>query len=250
MRRLILTLQFLTRIPIPVQIDIKENDFAKGIIYFPIAGLVIGSFCSLVYLGADYLLNGYFPILCAILANVLVTGGFHLDGLADTCDGIYSARPLEQMLEIMRDSRVGTNGVLAIVFDLLFRMILLAAIPSEKIVLAILLAPVAAKTMQSVLMYRAQYARKGSGLGNFYIGKISIVSLFVTLFLGKIILFGFLGMVSIYLFGICLLCGIFYRYYIQSKIQGMTGDTLGAGSEVVEIVCLLVMALLGRIGIL
>jgi adenosylcobinamide-GDP ribazoletransferase len=84
MRIFILTLQFLTRIPINADMKATEEDFSKGVVYFPVVGLVIGSFNLLVLVFASKLLGGIFPLVCCCLAGTAITGALHVDGLADT----------------------------------------------------------------------------------------------------------------------------------------------------------------------
>ena len=117
MRYFLITLQFLTRIPANKDLKASEEDFAKGIAYFPIVGLIIGVFNLTVLITASKVLGGVFPVICCLIAGTAITGGIHVDGLADTCDGIFSSRSRDRMLEIMRDSRIGTIGTIEILFD-------------------------------------------------------------------------------------------------------------------------------------
>ncbi|MCJ7688103.1 MAG: adenosylcobinamide-GDP ribazoletransferase, partial [Clostridiaceae bacterium] len=151
MKKFILMIQFFTRIPINMEIDIKDDDFAKGIVYFPIVGLVIAIVNVLTYLLFAKVSTGLLPVVMAVLANVIITGALHVDGLADTCDGIYSARKKERMLEIMKDSRLGTNGAVAILFDLILRITILSSISEIHIIKVILVTTIISKTMVAVL---------------------------------------------------------------------------------------------------
>lgn len=239
-KSLILTIQFLTRIPINITIDIKENDISKGIIYFPIAGVILGAFDLAIYTLAGYVVSGYFQIICAVLAHLCLTGAFHIDGLADTADAIYSARKKEVMLEIMKDSRIGTNGVIAIFFDLVLKILLISV--SKNIPMAIFLSPVAGKLVQPILMYKATYPRE-KGLGNIYIGKVTLLNSIICCVLGIIIAtLGYKLIGSVASIG-CLFFIFLFRKYIERKIDGITGDILGAGSELSEILFLLVLAI-------
>lgn len=245
----ILVIQFLTRLPINIEIKVKDDSFAKGVIYFPIVGLIIGLINAFVYLLASYALDGLFPIVCTILANICITGALHLDGLADTCDGIYSARKRERMLEIMKDSRIGTHGALAIAFDLLLRLAILSNIPKHSIAWVIALTPVASKMVIPLLSKLSVYAR-AEGMGGLYIGKQTWGRTIGAVIIGVII------QLSVFkLQGLAAAAAVFvviglYRLYIYSKIQGMTGDTLGAASEIAEITFLLFFAVLWRYAII
>lgn len=245
MKELILAIQFLTRIPINVSIETRENSFAESVVWFPIAGLLVGVFNALVFWGASQLLPGVFSIVCAVLANVLITGGLHVDGLADTCDGIFSARKKERMLEIMKDSRIGTNGTIAVVFDILVRIALLSSLAQEKVLWVLILAPVTAKAILPLIMKISVYAR-AEGMGGLFLGKQKWIRTIIAFLIGVTAAFGALGLNGLLCFFSALLIAFLFRSYMYAKLQGMTGDTIGATNEVVEMVFLFSAALLWR----
>jgi adenosylcobinamide-GDP ribazoletransferase len=250
MRIFILTLQFLTRIPINVELKANEEDFARGVVYFPIVGLIIGAFDLLVLFAASKLLGGFFPVVCCLLAETAITGGFHVDGLADTCDGIFSSRTRDRMLEIMKDSRIGSNGTIAILFDYMLRLALLAMLSGKSLYLAVLLSPVAAKTLMVLLMKTSVYARSGPGLGGLYLEKQTINATVLAAVTGFGIIAGFAGIWGAAALGICTVLCFLYRGFIYSKLQGMTGDTLGAANELLEIAFILATAVMAMRGLL
>lgn len=246
MKSFILMIQFLTRIPINISIDIKEENFIKGVKFFPIVGLIIGMINFLVYKAALVVLPIQIAVILAVLSNIMVTGALHLDGIADTCDGIFSARSRERMLEIMKDSRIGTNGAVAMFFDLALRIGILLSISEVHTAKAILLSPVLARTFMVILMYSSVYARSEGGLGNTFIGKVHLKDTFITAVIGIImgvLIFGYSVGIII---GINLIVILLYKTYISSKIGGFTGDTLGASNEISEIVVFLVILILER----
>jgi len=246
-KNFILTLQFLTRIPIRMELKSEEADFAKGVAYFPTVGIIVGAFNLAVYYIAERLLGGLFPAVCCIAANVAITGALHIDGLADTCDGIFSSRTRDRMLEIMRDSRIGTNGTIAVVLDLLTRLSIIASMEKSMLYAGLLLSPVAAKTLMAVLMKTSVYARSGPGLGKLYLEKLSVGRTAAAVITGIAAIAAIAGFAGLIAFGICIIACVIYRQYIYSKIQGMTGDTLGAANEVLEISFLLSLAVLGGV---
>lgn len=250
MRIFILTLQFLTRIPINADLKATEEDFAKGVVFFPLVGLIIGAFNLTILIAASKILGGTFPVICCLLAGTAVTGGLHADGLADTCDGIFSSRTRDKMLEIMRDSRIGTNGTIAILFDYLIRISLLVMLTGKGLYFAVLLSPVAARTLMVLLIKTSVYARSGPGLGGLYLEKQTIGGTMLAVVIGMAIIAGFSGVWGIAAFGICTVICFLYRSFIYSKLQGMTGDTLGACSELMEVTFILIMAVLAGRGIL
>ena len=262
MRRFLITLGFMTRIPVSQKIPFKEGDLEKGIVYFPIIGLLLGGISASFYQIAMLFFPKSFAVLLAITSNLFLTGAFHLDGLCDTVDGIYSARTKERMLEIMKDSHIGTNGVAALVLDLAFKYIGIYYSPIP--VLTILILPVAGKMIQGVMGYRAVYPReKGLGLfvGTVTKGRtimsysIGAIILMVGLsimnwYIGKPAIFSGTGMEYRLLNGgvvgaifsmILLVAAVWFRKYIEKKIGGITGDVMGAASELCEIILLFLL---------
>ena len=104
-------LSFITRLPVPRRWSqgLDFEHYSRGIITFPLIGLLLGAISGLVFMVLQAWCGAPLAALFSVLVLVLMTGGFHLDGLADTCDGVFSARSRDRMLEIMRDSRLGTH---------------------------------------------------------------------------------------------------------------------------------------------
>ena len=109
----ILMLSFFTRLPFGKHVEYTEKRYLEGLATFPLTGIVIGSFLTLPYLlvAGDEAITG----LMVMIIYLFITGGIHLDGLADSCDGLFSNRPRERVLEIMKDSHIGTFGVIALI---------------------------------------------------------------------------------------------------------------------------------------
>lgn len=240
----ILTVQLLTRIPLKKEIQVNDRMLSRGVMYWPIVGVIIGAIQASVFFLLALILPKPAAVAIAVFSELCVNGGFHLDGLCDTADAIYSARTKERMLEIMKDSRVGTNGVIAAIFDIALKIIILCQL--KDVFAALLLAPVAGKMVQAVFMYKENYARD-KGLGHAYIGKISLAVLLCCSLSGLAITGVALVLVgSVWLLWIPAVCfgaAWLFRLYIESKIDGMTGDTLGAGSEVIEILFLILLSI-------
>jgi adenosylcobinamide-GDP ribazoletransferase len=243
LKRFLLTLGFMTRIPVNVDLgEVKDEDMHKGFLYYPVVGLVIGLVDMAVYLLATLVLPEIFGILFALLANFCVTGAFALDGLCDTADGIYSARTRERMLEIMKDSRIGTNGAIAMCFDILFKVAGLSLLDMKW--LAILMMPVAGKMVQGALVYKAIYPRK-KGLG-IYVGNVSLGTVIGTVILGLIFMTAAFSWWGIVMFAILFAFTWLFRIYITGKIGGITGDVMGAGSELSEVLLLILLLIITR----
>ncbi|CQJ10070.1 cobalamin synthase [Yersinia mollaretii] len=245
LRLFLATLQFMTRIPVPERWTqgLAMDHYERGIVGFPLIGLIVGGmgggvFTLLVpWCGVPLAALGY------VLALALITGAFHLDGLADTCDGVFSARKREQMLEIMRDSRLGTNGGVALIFIVLAKVLVVSELALRDVSMFALLtaASVVGRTVIVLLMYRQRYAREGNGLGNIYIGKVTGRQTVITL-AGGAILTLLLGQGAAVLALVITMAVVWLlATYLRRRLGGQTGDTLGAAAEVGELVFLLAL---------
>ncbi|QSZ28081.1 adenosylcobinamide-GDP ribazoletransferase [Aceticella autotrophica] len=246
-KRLIIALQFMTRIPIPIRIDLKDDDFLKSTAYFPIVGFVVGILSLLIYL----LLKSVFPreiVMTVIIAfSYVLIGAFHIDGLADTFDGLFSNKNKEGMLEVMRDSRLGTNGVLAILFMIILRISFLTNIDDSYIMAVLIITPMIGRLSQVLAIMISKSAREGKGLGGLLIGKIGyrefMISAVITLIIGYFI-FPIQWLIAIT--AVVLIMAYLETYYISARIGGMTGDTLGAINELAELTTLAMVYIILR----
>ena len=172
MKGLILLFRFMTRLPIGFDPKFDSDELGKGMRFFPVVGMVIG----LVLFAAFWLLGYviYSPMVMAVLLviiEVILTGGLHLDGLADTFDGIFSYRSKQKMLDIMKDSRLGTNGGLVLILYFFLKVALLVeASNSSPVIMPImlLLSPVIARLNSVVNCGSAPYAR-ATGMGKTFV---------------------------------------------------------------------------------
>jgi len=242
-KRLILMIQFFTTIPIPVQIECDNEDFGKGLVFAPIVGLMIGG----ILLGTYKLFILFLPIQVAIVFNMLIyfiiTGGLHLDGLADTFDGIFSGRPKKRILEIMSDSRIGTYGVLALIGVIASDLVLLGNINVNVLPIAFLLTPVAGRIGSLISAGVSSYARE-DGLGKSFIDFCHIKELIVGIFISFIIFYIFLGLYGVIIVFIVNMTALLLTFILTKKIGGATGDILGAICELNQLVFLLIILLM------
>lgn len=240
-RQFLAMLQFLTRIPVNERwcdgVDLK--DYSRGIVCFPLVGLVMGLLTALVWWTVMPHVGALVAAIAVVIAHIMLTGGLHLDGLADSCDGLFSVRSRERILEIMRDSRIGTNGALALIVVVVLRTALIYQMSADGLpVLALLIVtPVVGRGMMAVMMYRQVYARE-SGMGNLFIGKISEGRFGVTLLLMAALVLFIGGLSSLFALLVTLLFVFGFRRFVASRIGGQTGDTLGAACELSELVFL------------
>lgn len=239
LKRFVLMLQFMTRIPIPVSLEVDEDDFGRGSKYFPIIGFILGLALYFTYYISQMELPDEISVIIAVAMSYVLTGSMHIDGLADTFDGLFSAKSREKILEIMKDSRIGTNGVLAILFMVLLKIFFLANTDPLYIPVALIIAPVMGRLAMLPALVFSKSAREGKGLGGLFIGKVKYMDMIIGLAFALIIGF-FFSYVSyadmLFITAAVLLSGFIITAYIQWRIGGMTGDTLGSISEITELI--------------
>ena len=240
MKPLLAAIRFLTIVPVPGVWGTAEEDLARSVPWFPAIGLLLGGAAA----GLAWALSAAPPMLAAaVLVIVLLSfsGCLHLDGLADTADGFLSARPRERILEIMKDSRIGAMGVIAIVCLLLVKFASLASLPAGTLWPAVLLMPLAGRSAIVVHMALLPYARP-SGLGAIFYQRqprwAAVWAMAVLAAVGFVIL----GWRGLAVAGACLAVTVAFSVYAFRKIGGATGDTFGAVCEIVEAVPALVLA--------
>lgn len=242
-RRLLFAFQFMTRLPIRKNLDLQEGDFAGCSVFYPLVGLLTGGAGCLAAWLADFLRLPLLTGFCAVLAMVAVNGALHLDGLADCCDALFSARSRERMLEIMRDSRLGTMGAVGLFADLAAKTLLIspATVMTYNGYGAILLAPLVGKACIAAMAFLGRSARR-DGLGVAVIDRMKGGYLLVNLCAA--LLGASLWGRSLY-WDVAVLVGLglalLLTLYLQKKLGGITGDCLGTASEMGEIGFLLTL---------
>ncbi len=227
---------FLTRIPV----GRTPFDLRRAALWFPAVGLLVGGIAAAAYVCADAVLASGPAVVLALLAAVLVTGGFHEDGLADTADGLGAHVPRERKLEILRDSRVGTFGALAVAFPLLFAFAVLQDLPREDVVRALVCGHVLARWStlpQARLSPFAQTAGLGTAArvssavlaaGSAYTAAIVLALAGVGPGLAALAAAALLGGVALWILG--------------RTLGGVTGDTFGAVNKLTEVTTYAVLA--------
>ena len=247
LKRFVLMLQFMTTIPLRFDLKATPEDYGKGLVWAPAVGLIIGG----VLAGCRYVFSLALPqavtAVFVMIVYILLTGGLHLDGLGDTFDGLFSGRPRERMLEIMRDSRVGMNAVLAVVSVILADTVLLYSLEGKAALTALLLFPVAGRTGSLVSAGVSRYAREGGGLGKSFIDCCSTPEVAAGLVLHFLIFFLAAGPKGLIAGFIPALTAFAAVKLFSRRIGGATGDILGAVCEINQTVFLLAVLLLMRL---
>lgn len=234
---LLTALRFLTVIPVSWRAESDGELFQKCIYFFPVIGVLIG--CGAFLLGkiAVVLFSGAVSSVLLIIYLSSISGFLHLDGLADSGDGLFSARPKERSLEIMKDSRIGAMGVVLLVFVLLGKFAALSSISTGMLPLAVLILPLCGRCAILLTMAMYPYARAEGGIGGlFYSNRSRLAASIGCTCLVVICLVTTSLLTTVYIvFALCLTVFCFGSF-CKTKIGGVTGDTLGAVCELTETV--------------
>ena len=234
----LILIQFMTRIPIFYHIEYSEEKLGKGMKFFPLVGLLIG---ILLFWEGCFLSriieNKMITTLLIIITEILITGAIHIDGLADTFDGLFSYTGKDRILEIMKDSRIGTNGAVVLILYFLCKMVFLSEIINIDMKYLIIY-PVISRLSTSVNAAFGKYARD-TGMSKGIIemntvkyGLFSVILVFlIVTFIMKIkgIIALLTGLIFIFLF----------RKEVYRKIEGITGDTMGASLELTSLIIMM-----------
>ena len=243
MQNFITGLQFLTRIRVVGQSEWNPESFGRSVKFFPLVGGVIG----VILVALNYIVDGYLPVLGVylpphVLATlltampILITGGLHCDGFMDTMDGLFSGRSRERMLEIMKDSRVGANGVTAFVLLLLLKWSLIVDIAPTLLPLALFSMPVLGRLAMVVAITIFPYARP-EGMGKAFAQNAGKTSLLIALFFAMLLIVP-LGLQAILSGAAVIIFTLLFARYVTSILGGLTGDIYGAITEITEILVL------------
>lgn len=208
--------------------------------YFSLVGLLLGACAAALYKLTSLVFAPPVCILFALVFLIMITGNLHGDGLMDTADGLFSGKPRERMLEIMKDSRVGSHGVTAGVIVLLTKFVLLGQMPVALQGTALMLAATLGRWSQVYGAAFYDYARPSGGTGSFtaYVGFREIIFNSLTAVALAIFLLKLHGLI---LLAAALAGTALLDWYIAERIGGITGDTLGATSECIEVLTLVTM---------
>lgn len=243
-RELRLAIGFLTRIPIGGAPEVSAVSLGRSLAFFPLVGLLLGGILVACDAGLMHLLPRAVgdALLLAVLA--LVTGGLHLDGFADLCDGIGGGRDREAALRIMKDSCIGAFGAIGLILLLLLKYLALTSLAAGIKPAALLLMPVAGRWAPVLLTVTLPYLRGPEGTGAVFAthaGRRELLLATLTLLAVAAALFRVEGPVLV---GVLALSGAGFGFWIRRRLGGVTGDVLGAAVELLELLTLLLILIL------
>ena len=231
-------MQFLTRIPVP-SLTYEADSLARSIVYFPIVGMIVGGGAAVLHLAIAPHLPRLASAFIILLYLVLLTGGLHEDGLADAADGFGGGTNREKVLLIMRDSRIGSYGGLAIALSAAGRIILMASLPMASVPYYLITAGVLCRWTVLPLSYFLPPAREEvsvelAGQASRIARHISTITLVLGTVFSFIIAAGLLRGRSIAPVLVTIMLTLLTGMYFKRRIGGVTGDCFGATIQVVE----------------
>ena len=245
MRDFITCLEFLTRVRFSKRTDWRDEDFSRSVPYFPLVGLVIGFLLAAVNYSLFYIETPLFlRVTLLLLAEIIITGGLMYDGFMDTADGVFSARSRERMLEIMKDSHVGSNAVLAIIILLLLKIAAYLELSGETLTWVLLTMSVATRTFMVVFIGNFPYARK-EGIGHMFTKYAKPFYTYIAFAVCAGIIAA-CGLQYLAVAGICFTVTLIIAQYLKTQLGGLTGDTYGALTECGNVIYLLTAVFLLR----
>ncbi len=239
LRLFFVALQFFTRLPIPRWVGFEQDWLHHASRYFPLVGVVVGAIGAAVYWACALVLPAPVAAVLSTAATIYVTGAFHEDGFADTCDGLGGGMTRERVLEIMKDSRVGAYGAIGVVCMLGTKVTALATLPLTSAIGALLLAHPLSRLCATSLIWRMEYARaegKAKPLAErMSTAEFCIALLTVALAAALLLASGLLSAQAVLA---ALLACVIATWWLARKfsrrIGGYTGDCLGAVQQLAE----------------
>jgi adenosylcobinamide-GDP ribazoletransferase len=241
----LIALQFLTRLPTPVQRPVKVDEMGRSMRWFPAVGILIGAVVGMADLALASFITPEIRSIAAVALLAAVTGALHLDGLVDACDGLLAFTSPDRRLEIMADSRVGSFGLVGAALILLLKYTAILSIPTDGRLAAFI--AMGCLSRWAMVYATVRYpAGRASGLGHAYKTAAGPTELLIAtaLAIGGAAVAGIAGLEAML---IAWATTVALAHYALSKIPGLTGDVYGAMSELVEVAVAITLPPLARL---
>ncbi len=247
MRYFLIALGFLTVLPVRIK-KIRDYEFGRSLRFFPLVGIIIGAILAL----SLHIFSSVFPHIATsaliLIVLIIITGGIHLDGFADTCDGLYGNQTKEKILEIMHDSRIGVMGVLGVTSILLLKFAIFYSIPLNLLWKILIIMATLSRYAQVLACYSSDYVRE-EGKGKYFVEYARRKELIVSGIFSLVLVISLMGLKGFILLLLLTLIVLLLIGYIKKRIGGMNGDTIGAVSEISGIIVLFSSLILEKINL-
>jgi adenosylcobinamide-GDP ribazoletransferase len=231
-------LTFLTRIPLLPQTLYVPKVMAACCRYYPLVGVIVGTLLAAVFAGVHLLLPLTPSVVITLIAGALLTGAFHEDGLADTCDGLGGGWSREDALRIMKDSRVGSYALIGITLAIALKITLLSALPASTVAATLIAAHTLSRALALSYLLNYPYVQPAehSKVGTY--AKASITTpVFLLIAIACLLLTAWLldpRTALACIVGLAITRQLFGRYLLR-RLGGITGDCLGAAQQIGEV---------------
>ncbi|MCK5029003.1 MAG: adenosylcobinamide-GDP ribazoletransferase [Bacteroidales bacterium] len=237
---LLTAIMFYTRIPVPKNISFSEELLNRSTKYFPFMGWIVGGFGALIFYASQFIFPISISVLLSMVSTILLTGAFHEDGLADSCDAFGGGWTKEKILEIMKDSRIGTYGTVGLILILLTKYFCLTSVTVEQIPFVLFAGHALSRYSATGMIFFSEYARDDAKSKSKPIGKsLSSFDFLISLIFGSTPLL-ILSIFYSYWYLLIILTIIplifFLKRYFEKWIGGFTGDGLGATQQISEVI--------------
>lgn len=234
-------LMFYTRIPVPAWMKYDENMLNKATVYFPIIGWIVAGVSGLIFYMTSRVFNPEISILLSMVASILTTGAFHEDGFADVCDGFGGGWTKEKILEIMKDSRVGTYGSVGLILILAIKFFSLEILDNQTIIWSLFIAHSLSRFVALSYIFTLDYVREDAlSKAKPIAKKMPFRDLSIAFCIAIIPLLIYLiktgNFFLLLMFPLLILIHLYLSYFFKKWIGGYTGDCLGATQQVAEVV--------------
>jgi adenosylcobinamide-GDP ribazoletransferase len=236
---------FLTRIPISKNLPFSQEILNRASKYFPLIGFILGVSASVFFYFINSYLSKEISIVLLLSFFVLITGAFHEDGLADFFDGFWGGFDKKRILEIMKDSRIGTYGTIALILSFLLKFYIYLNI-IDQIILLLPLSQSISRISSISFINRMNYASE-NGKTKPLAKSVSTLALTINTIFFLSVFYYFFPTLLPYLFFSLILFHYVFKKFLLKKIGGYTGDCLGAAQQLSEILILLLVSLHGNI---
>ena len=242
-------LMFYSRIPVPALTGYSDENLNKATRYFPLVGIITGSVGAIFFAGINRFLPLNISLLLSLTAMIITTGAFHEDAFADFCDGFGGGVSRDDVLRIMKDSRIGTFGALGLVLNLMIKFFLLASFAPAFIPFILIAANAVSRFNPVLFIFTASYVRDDNSGKSKPLGRKSGAGTFIVA-----LLFAYLpvfilpcNLILATILPVQLMVFIIFRQYVMNRIGGYTGDVLGALQQLSEIIFYINLLVVGNL---
>ena len=235
-----LALSFLTIIPVRIK-SADESDVAASMAWFPLVGLAMGIAFAIEDRALAFLIGHALRSAIIVLSMAVLSGAIHLDGLADTSDALGAGSDRTRALEILRDSRIGTFGAIALFFALALKVLALASLYGDPRLFTLVLAPTLGRWALVAVSYKMDYLR-AEGAGSSMLGRGSERNLTVASTIAMLAMIAFFSRRIIITYALTVISTVVMRAFYRRWLQGITGDLIGACGEIVEVLAMITIA--------